>query len=215
MTENPQFNWVKAIQIGLIGGAMAVLVSLVGMVEAFHKRDIIAGVISMGQTLLLAIGFTLSYIAARRVGNNSRGAALVSGLVSGLVIGALITGLVLIGQVINLRPVLVNASPALYKILTFDQESIALGIVYLLIGGAGVGLFAGLIYSLPAQVRRAIIAGLIWVALLGLLQELIRLTLTPWPQVTKALSWVFGARNQKGLSVIGAIVVCGVRAAGL
>jgi branched-chain amino acid transport system permease protein len=214
MTENPQFNWVKAIQIGLIGGAMAVLVSLVGMVEAFHKRDIIAGVISMGQTLLLAIGFTLSYIAARRVGNNSRGAALVSGLVSGLVIGALITGLVLIGQVINLRPVLVNASPALYKILTFDQESIALGIVYLLIGGAGVGLFAGLIYSLPAQVRRAIIAGLIWVALLGLLQELIRLTLTPWPQVTKALSWVFGARNQKGLSVIGAIVVFGVIAAG-
>jgi branched-chain amino acid transport system permease protein len=214
MTENPQFNWVKAIQIGLIGGAMAVLVSLVGMVEAFHKRDIIAGVISMGQTLLLAIGFTLSYIAARRVGNNSRGAALVSGLVSGLVIGALITGLVLIGQVINLRPVLVNASPALYKIFTFDQESIALGIVYLLIGGAGVGLFAGLIYSLPAQVRRAIIAGLIWVALLGLLQELIRLTLTPWPQVTKALSWVFGARNQKGLSVIGAIVVFGVIAAG-
>jgi branched-chain amino acid transport system permease protein len=168
----------------------------------------------MGQTLLLAIGFTLSYIAARRVGNNSRGAALVSGLVSGRVIGALITGLVLIGQVINLRPVLVNASPALYKILTFDQESIALGIVYLLIGGAGVGLFAGLIYSLPAQVRRAIIAGLIWVALLGLLQELIRLTLTPWPQVTKALSWVFGARNQKGLSVIGAIVVFGVIAAG-
>ncbi|HXV42124.1 MAG TPA: hypothetical protein VEC96_03610, partial [Anaerolineae bacterium] len=207
MTEKFQFNLLKVIQIGLIGGAVAVLVSLVGMVEAFHKRDIIAGVITMGQTLLLAIGLTISYAAASRLGGHDWRAKLVSGTLAGLVTASLLVGLVLLGQVINLRAVLVNASPALFKILTFNQTEIWLGILYLLAAGAGVGLAAGLINALPARIGRAVIAALIWVAVLGLLQELIRLTLTPWPQVNKAVSWMFGARNQKGLSVLGAVVV--------
>jgi branched-chain amino acid transport system permease protein len=130
-----------------------------------------------------------------------------------LVTAAVIVGLVLLGQAINLRPVLVNASPSLFKILTFDQTETWLAVLYLLASGAGIGLVAGFINSLPARIRQAVIAALIWVGMLGLLQELIRLTLTPWPQVAKAVSWMFGARNQKGLSVLGAVVVFVVVAA--
>lgn len=214
MTEKFQLNWKKVFQIGLIGGAAAVLLSLVGMVEAFDKRDIIAGVISLGQTLLLTISFTIGYSAAKQAGGRDWRAILVSGLLAGLVVGGVVAGFVLVGKAINLRPVLVNASPALFKILTFDQKSTTLAVIYLAAGGAVFGLIAGLVYTLPAPIRRAIIAALIWVTLLGLLQDLIRVTLTPWPQVTKALSWMFGTRNQKGLSVLGAVVVFIVVAVG-
>ena len=208
MTEKFQFNWLKAIQIGLAGGAAAVLLSLVGMVEAFHKRDIIAGVITMGQTLLFVIGLFVSYTAANRVGGYDWRAKLASGTLAGLTVASLIVGLVLLSKVINLRPVLVNASPPLFKILTFDQKDIGLAVFYMLAAGAVIGLVAGLINSLPPRARRAVIAALLWVSILGLLQELIRLTLNPWPQVTKAVSWMFAAsKNQKGLSVLGAVVI--------
>ncbi|MBI1879494.1 MAG: hypothetical protein HYR94_14960 [Chloroflexi bacterium] len=167
MTEKFQLNWTKVIQTGLIGGAVAVLLSLVGMVEAFNKRDIIAGVISMGETLLLAICFAIGYVAAKRAGSRDWRVILFSSLLAGLIVGGVVAGLVLLGKAINLRPVLVNASPPLYKILTLDQKSTVLAIVYLLAGGVGVGLIAGLVYLLPAHVRRAVIAGLIWVVLLG------------------------------------------------
>ena len=51
----------QAIKIGLIGGVVAVLLSLIGMVEAFSQRYIISHVISMGHTLLLLIGVFFGY----------------------------------------------------------------------------------------------------------------------------------------------------------
>ncbi len=207
MTKISHVNWTKIVQTGLIGGAVAILLCLVGMVEAFSKRDIIAGVISLGQILLVIITFTIGYTAAKRSGGHDWRINLASGIIAGLLVGGLLAGLVLLSKGINLRAVLVNASPALFKILTFNQKTTAMGILYLVGGSTGIGLIAGLIYSLPARIRGAIIAGLVWVILIGLLQDLIRLTLTPWPQVAKAISWIFGAKNQKGLSVIGAVVI--------
>jgi branched-chain amino acid transport system permease protein len=214
MSKKFQLNWKSVVQIGLIGGAVAVLLSLVGMVEAFHKRDIIAGVISLGQTLLLTITFSIGYLAAKRTGSHDWRVVLVSSALAGLIVGGVVSCLILVGQVVNLRAVLVNASPALFKILMFNQNSVAVAVLYWLVGGAGVGLVAGLIYLLPARIRRAVILGLVWVALIGLLQDLIRLTLTSWPQVAQAVSWMFGSRNQKGLSVVGAVAVFAIVALG-
>ncbi len=56
----------QAIKIGLIGGVVAVLLSLIGMVEAFSQRHIISNVISMGHTLLLLIGVSFGYFSAKR-----------------------------------------------------------------------------------------------------------------------------------------------------
>ena len=52
MSNSNHLNWQKAIQLGLIGGLVGVLIALVGMVEEFDKRDIIAGVLTMGWTLV-------------------------------------------------------------------------------------------------------------------------------------------------------------------
>ena len=43
------------IRYGLIGGVCVVILSLIGMVEAFNQREIVTDVITMGQTLLLLV----------------------------------------------------------------------------------------------------------------------------------------------------------------
>jgi len=210
MNKKTSFNWLGAIQIGLIGGVVALLVSLIGMVEEFSQRDIISGVITMGQTLIVIAILMAGYFAASRAAGEAATMRAISGALAGLVASALLTGLVVIIPPLNLRSIFPNASPALINILTFNQETVV-GILYLLITGAVVGTLGGLIDILPAQIRRSVVLALFWVGLLGLLQELIRVTLTNMPQVGAALKWMFGSR---GLSIPGAVAVFIVVAGG-
>jgi len=199
--------WLKAIQTGLIGGIVAVLVSLIGMVESFHERDIIAGQITMGETLLLLIVVSFGYFSSRGTEDTPLSKRLTSGALTSLMIGSLTAGLVLVGKVVNLRKVLVNASPNLYKILTFENENTTTAVIVLLIAGAVIGLLASLVHVIPLIWRRAIISGLTIAALIALLQDLIRITLSRFPAFSESIAWMFGSRGEEGLSVNGALVV--------
>ena len=199
--------WLKAIQTGLIGGAVAILVSLIGMVESFHERDIIAGRITMGESLLLLIVGYFAYSASRGDEQTTVSVRVSTGAVTGLVTSAMVAGLVLLGSAVNLRKVLVNASPALYKILTFEIENTNAAFGFLLTAGLVIGLAFALVHLIPVLWRRTITAGVLAVLLIAILQDLIRITLTPFKGVTEAISWMFGSKGQEGLSVNGAIVV--------
>jgi len=205
MTKNTPFNWLPVLRMGLIGGVVALLISLVGMVEEFSQRDIIAGVISMGQTLLIIAMLISGHFAAQSV-DRPGWLSLAGGALAGLVTSGMLAVLVLLITPLNLRAILPNASPALINILTFEQELVP-GLFYLLGVGALVGVAAGLLHILPPLVQRALLLALFWVALLGLLQELLRVTLTNMPAVGAALNWMFGSGTQKGLSIPGAIAV--------
>ena len=202
MADKSRFIVRSAVQIGLIGGAVAVLLSLVGMVQAFSQRDIIAGVISMGQSLLLAMFFMSGLLTGRK----SAGGRLVTtlqGALAGLVSGGMITLLTLIGTAVDLRQVLINASPQLFQTLSF--KSGAIGAYYPLAVGALAGGLGAFLDTLPARLRQALITGLIWTTTVGVLQDLLRVTLLG--PVIGFVRWMFGSQGQKGLSVIGAIVV--------
>ena len=90
MAKITRFNWLSALQIGLIGGVVTVLMSLVGMVEEFGKRDIIAGVITMGQTLLFIAMLIAGYVAAGRTASKTGLIGLASGALAGLVTGGML-----------------------------------------------------------------------------------------------------------------------------
>jgi branched-chain amino acid transport system permease protein len=198
--------WRKAIQIGLIGGVVAVLVSLIGMIESFHSRDIIAGRISMGETTLLLVAIYISFIATRGE-DMPLGRRIFSGVIAGLITSALLGGLILLGGAVNLRQVFVKASPALYRILTFEMESVNAAIGYLLAAGAAIGFAVSLVQLIPPLVRRSLFTGIMIALLIALLQDLIRITLTPFPKVAQSIAFMFGARGQEGLSVAGFITV--------
>jgi len=206
-SESKTSWWLQALQSGLIGGVVAILASLVGMVAAFHERDIIAGQITMGQTILLLIIVAFAYFSSRGDESTTVSTRLLSGAVTGLVTTSFIVGLILLGKAVNLREVFVNASPALYKILTFDMQNLTAAYLYLLLGGTVIGLLTAVVHLIPPIWRKAVINGLSLALLIALLQDLIRVTLTPFPAVTKALAWMFGTRGQEGLSVAGAITV--------
>ncbi|HMN28881.1 MAG TPA: hypothetical protein PKE45_12090 [Caldilineaceae bacterium] len=65
-------NWIwQAVKTGAIGGAVVLLLSLVGMVMRFSERSILEGVIDLGRLVVLTIFFVAAYQAApnQRPGN--------------------------------------------------------------------------------------------------------------------------------------------------
>ena len=114
MQKNP-FSMKKVLQAGLIGGVVAMLMALVGMVAAFGQRYIISGVITMGQVLFLAPILLMVYLSLQKASPPSNIKLVQAGLLGGLVGSAVLAGLVLLGNIVNLRVMLINASPELYN----------------------------------------------------------------------------------------------------
>jgi branched-chain amino acid transport system permease protein len=189
------------IRLGLIGGACLVLLSLIGMVEAFNQREIISEVISMGQTLLLFTAVFIGYLAAQRARERGQGQVFAAGLSAGLIMAGMLVLLVLLGHAINMRQVFINASPALFQILTFQQEDPRAGIGLLLLAGALIGLAAALLCLLPRWLRRVLITGLCSAAVIGLLQDLIAPILSDWGLLADLIDGIFPGN---GLSISGA-----------
>jgi branched-chain amino acid transport system permease protein len=196
-----KFIWQQGIQIGLIGGIVEVLLALIGMIEAFSQRDVINHVISMGHTLMLLIVLFMAYLSAKRTPRSEPLWVLINSFISGLIVGGVLALLVVVGGLVNLRKVFINASPLLYKLLTFDQ-GIKAGIPLLLGGGGLSGLLGGLLYLAPGLLRRVLIVSLGSVVGAGVLQDLLRPTFALWGPLAVINDWLFSAN---GLTFHGAI----------
>jgi branched-chain amino acid transport system permease protein len=122
-------------------------------------------------------------------------------LASGLIVGGILALLVIVGGLINLRKVFINASPLLYKLLTFDQ-GIKSGVFLLLGAGALSGLLGGLLYLAPRHLRRTLIISLGSVVGAGVLQDLLRPTFALWGPIAVINELLFTAN---GLTFHGAI----------
>ncbi len=191
----------QAIKIGWIGGVVAVLLSLIGMVEAFSQRDIIAHVISMGHTLLLIVAFLMSYLSAKRTTAEKSLTLLTHGVCTGFWVAGLLVLLVVIGSLVNLRKVFINASPLLYNLLTFGQEK-GIGLLMLLVLGSWIGLLGGLFYLSPMILRRILLISLGSIIGAGVLQDLLRPTIALWGPLAIINEWLYTAN---GLTLQGAL----------
>lgn len=204
------FNWMTSLQLGLIGGVAGVFVSLVGMADEFSKRDIIANLISMGQLILFLGLVGAAFLAARRSGRASWLGRVIAAGLTGLVSGAMLAALALFVHQVKPRSILPNASPALVEILTFEKGVTFSGFAFLLAASTLVGALAGLLSTAPALPRRALTRALMWVGMVGLLQDLIQITLNNAPLVGSSLDWMFGSGSETGLSKTGALAVFAV-----
>jgi branched-chain amino acid transport system permease protein len=205
-SERLRFDWVQAIKLGLLGGVVALYLSLVGLVETFGEADIIGGVISFGLVMLLLTALGIGYLAAGRLSRGTTGSrrtphALLGGGIAGLLTGATLAALILIANAINLRGVLINVSPELIDLLQFDQ-GIEAGIVLQLLGGTFVGLVGVVIFLLPAWQRNALLAGIGVVTVVGLLRDILRVVLTGQKFLVPVSKFLFAS---EGLTQGGAI----------
>jgi len=193
----------EALKIGLIGGVIEILLSLIGMVEAFAQRQIVSQVISMGHSLLLLTVIFMGYMAAQRGSPDKGVAPFARGLLAGLVTGALVFLLVLIGSVVRLRAVFVNASPALYELLSFKQ-SLPSAALLLVASGGVAALPAALMFRSPPVFKRVLITALGSVLVAGVLQDLLRPTFAAWGPLAGISTWLFTAN---GLTLHGAVTL--------
>jgi branched-chain amino acid transport system permease protein len=189
------------LRIGVIGGVVAIYLCLVGIVPVFAARPLIVGVVSLGQAALLITFAVVGYLVARQAGDMSRTWAIGLSAMAGAIVGAFLTGLVLLGSVVDLRAVFLNASPELYALLT--DGIVFSGPIVPLVVGAVTGAIGGVIFGLPAAVRSPLLWGLGALLFFGLFAGLLRTPLLITPLADQARFLL----ASEGLTVPGAITV--------
>jgi branched-chain amino acid transport system permease protein len=203
MAIQTRYNWGEAFRLGVIAAVVALSLCLIGMVETFDDRDIIGGVISLGQIFLFGPAALAGYISAQRNRHAGAGVVLLGGLAIGVLAALPLVVLVFVAVPLNLREFLPNVSPALLELLTFGQGQ-EVGSLILVAVSAAVGLVGAGVNLLPERVRRPLLVGLTAVLLIGLLSEIIILAWGTKGLGLKIRRVMFAA---KGLSVLGAILV--------
>ncbi|MBI5651986.1 MAG: leucine/isoleucine/valine transporter permease subunit [Chloroflexi bacterium] len=202
--NQPKSFWNPALKLGIIGGIAVVFIALLGMIEAFATRDIIADVIDMGRVLVFISFFMTGHFAiARKSGAASIENVLQAG-VAGLVSAAFLAALMwLLSAMPTMRAVFVNATPVLLKTLLFGLD-ITIASIGLLALGAAVGALPAGLRFLPESPRRALIRASTWVILVGLLQELLVVTFKTTESLQGLATLLFA---KTGLSIAGAVIV--------
>ena len=205
MTEKEGSIWKTSISVGLVVGAISLLLSLVGMVAAFNGRYIVTGLVTMGQLLLFIPLIVGGFSTITKSQEKSLTKGLLGGVVSGVFSGLVLALLLLVGSQVDLRAMFPNASPELYGIISFGMAP-PLGYVIPFIYGIVFGLMGAGLALLPSRIRTAVLTGSLWVVVLGLFRDMFALIPVFNQQgfLRSIFSYVFAP---SGLSIAAAIVL--------
>ncbi len=197
--ESNQSLWIQAFKAGLLAGAIALYFTLVGMVQAFSKRAVIAN-LSLGHiTLLLAMGVVL-YIFALRDPSPAAPRLLHAAFAGG--VGGLLLALYpFFGQWVDFHYMFVRTSPELYALLRFGQPPVT-GLVLMVVASAVLGALLAALTLLDAFWRNAIIEASLVTITVGMLSDLFK-GMTIGDIFTPFM-------NAEGLNYIGAVLVFGL-----
>jgi branched-chain amino acid transport system permease protein len=209
----PAAGLAAAFRAGLAGGLFVLLLALVGMLEDFSGRFIVArlvapdgegrptleGVLTLAQAVWWGLTVAIGYLAARRAGA-AGGMSVAAGALAGLAVGLVLAGLLVVGGRVNLRPVLVNATPALYELLTFGRAG-GSGVALTIGLAAALGAAGGLLRALPGRLPAALGGGVAAVVVAGALQQLL-VILLPGSGGLEALLF-----TRQGLSLTAAVLL--------
>jgi branched-chain amino acid transport system permease protein len=191
----------SGLRNGLIMGVVTLFITLIGMLQAFSSRALV-GDITLTMVIIAILGLLTGYFAMRQLGEEAgAGQKILAGLSAGLVNGAMMAILLVIASAVNLRDILVNMTPELVKLLSFEQ-GVVIGSVILVVLFGVLSLFAVLLGLLPERLRDAILQGLAMIVLVGLFWEV----LTGLEVSRTFMSWT-GLKTGRTLSLSGAIIL--------
>ncbi|NOX63417.1 MAG: hypothetical protein GXP42_15945 [Chloroflexi bacterium] len=176
MSATKRFDLRYFIRAGLLAGIVPLYTSVIGMVEVFNKREVVKGMLTLGEMLVIFPSLVVGYLVAlkwRREGKNPF-LALVGALIAGFVASLPTVLLILVNDRIPLRDMFVNVNPALMEILLVGQEQMAQGAFILMSVLAVSGLLGAVVSFIPYRFRRPLVIALVVVILSGLLSEFIK-----------------------------------------
>ncbi|HTC07416.1 MAG TPA: branched-chain amino acid ABC transporter permease [Acetobacteraceae bacterium] len=206
--------WLRALAIGLAFGAVAVHLSVVGVLLMLHKRWIVVDTLSLGQAILVVLGIGAGGMAAARVetGLGGRG-HLTMGALAGVASGVPIALLTLAIAFVPLQSIFIALSPDLLDMLTLSQGP-SLGVMILVGGATLAGLLGAGLRLIPASYTRPLIPGAVTVLVAGVFQELIQLMLQQYQGIVtdiQDLLYTWEGLTAQGAIILFAIgVACGV-----
>ncbi len=190
------------LRAGLVGAVIALHLTLVGMVEAFNKREIVEDIITLGQLLLLGVGLGTAIYGLGKLPREERtqreGWLVALGSVT--IVAAVLGLLALSIKPLNLRFMFQNASPALVNILTFGTPGLG-GLVKLWLFMLFSGILALVYLYLPEHWDRVLSYALGVTLLMGILRALVAPLLPGF--ITDVLF------TPSGLTQIGAVILIG------
>jgi len=163
-------NITESLKLGLIASVVSLSLCVIGMVELFAQRDLIAGILTLGQVFLFAAPVALSYLAASKAPHDNRKVALLNGLLTGFASSLLLVVLIIVATNFDLRQFLPNVSPTLMNILTFGLGP-GLGTAVLIIVTTIIGLISAGVDLLPGRISKPLLTGLLWTLVIGLFSE--------------------------------------------
>ena len=161
----------QALRSGLIAGVITLSVSAIGLVRLFAERELVAGVVTMGQILIYAPTALLVSLAVRKMERNAL-RVLLAGLVAGAVSAIPLIVLIAFESLVDLRQFMPNISPELVEILDFGLGPVVGSLALLGVMGLA-GIAAGAFHILPDHIERPILQGLLWTLVIGLFSEIL------------------------------------------
>lgn len=205
------FDIRRTLKIGALAGLIMVMVSAIGMLQAFNGRLLISPILSLGYTVMFAIPFMAGWQFTRRkqiegIESAPRtGADITAGLAAGLLAGGILALFaVIVDGFPGIRSVFPKLSPVLVQLLTFDQE-LGTGVLLVIVGAGIAGLAGAGLGLLPDRVRKALLIGIETVVIVAVFQAVID-DLFDWFETLP--DFLYASRG--GLTVTAAIVVFAV-----
>lgn len=179
--------YAPILRFGALAGLALLYVGLIGMIEAFHERDILPGnddtilkeAITLGQILLFTPAFIAGYFTSRKMAKTqSPVLAVLGGMAVGLITAIPSLFILALNSQSDMRDMFVNVNRDWIEIITFDRrDNLLEGGLLFLIGLELASLVGGLLSVVPYKVRQSLIFGLSVTMLIGVLGETVRLIL--------------------------------------
>jgi branched-chain amino acid transport system permease protein len=162
----------KSVQYGAIAGVTAVFLAAIGMIETFDVRMVVDPLLSLGYLAIAWIPLVFGYRVTHEIvlegmeAPDTGSRNVVAGALVGAVGGAMLGGFAVLVDAVDVRGVLLNVTPALVKILSFQQSPLV-GTVLLIVVGALLGATGGGFHLVPRRWQRAIVSIVLWILAIG------------------------------------------------
>ncbi|HIF67227.1 MAG TPA: branched-chain amino acid ABC transporter permease [Acidimicrobiia bacterium] len=207
--EAPGLDWRRQIRFSAIGALSCAFIALAGMPVGLDRRSIVYPVLSLGYLSLFWVPFVLASLAGSQVvlegmGERERDTRdLAAGALVGLGSALGLVGLMILVKNFNLRDPLVNWSPQLLELLSFNRST-TLGMLLWVVLGTTLGLLGGAMHVVPAMVRAKILTVVLSVLIVSVLQTFLTDLLEGF-RLEVFTDFIYYKRG--GLEILGALLV--------
>lgn len=176
-----EMKWSQVLKQGLVSGGILLFVGMIGMLAAFHERQIVQNFFTLGQLMMVIVPFVAAFLITRKVLTETKQEqqAIMGGLTVGVLTATPSLILLLLTNLLpNINEILINVNNRWIEALTFNNvetQFVGAIIFFVLIMASAAG-GTGLSF-VPDEYRKTLIYGTSFWLVIGVFGETVNLIL--------------------------------------